>query len=309
MRRNGRLLILLGVTLALAAIALAAFAFAGGGDGDRDANTSGTPAATRSTVVRAKRDIPAHTVLKAEDVEEVQVPSDQITPDSVQSTGEVIGFAYSVELTAQQRLLRSNLERPGLANKLADGKRAIALPVDLNNLLGGLLRDDDVVDIVYTIPVELTRVLPTEPLEIPDNLELRDVAITLPPYGESPGATYPYPGEEGSRFLISDVPDGDPQAKLILQSIRVIRIVSADAATSGGSQVSSNDGSYIILEVDPQQAELIAFMKSYGTFQIVLRNGDDSAAATTTGINLGEMVEQFAFPYPKTVRVPGPGAQ
>ena len=160
MRRNGRLLIVLGVTLALAAVALAVFALTGGDDDDDPPSNTGTTQPDQIVVVRAKQDIPAHTILKAEDVEEVEVSSDQVTPDSVQSAGEVIGFSYSIDLTAEQRLLRSNLEQPGLANELSAGTRAIAIQVDQYNLLGGLLRDDDHVDIVYTISVDLLRILP-----------------------------------------------------------------------------------------------------------------------------------------------------
>jgi Flp pilus assembly protein CpaB len=310
MRRNGRLLVILGVTLALAAVALAVFALTGGDKKD-DTTTSDTTTTTPKdiVVVQAKRDIPAHTILKTEDVEEVKVSSDQVTPDSVQSVGEVVGFAYSVDLVQGQRLLRSAMEQPGLANELTAGNRAISLAVDKNNLLGGLLHDDDHVDVVYTISVALTRVLPTEPLELPEELTLRDIATTLPPYGESPGATYPYPGEEGSRFTISDVPDGDPQAKLVLQNVRVIRVVSGEATGTGGSQASSSDGSYVVLEVNSQQAEMLTFMENYGTFQLVLRGPDDADTTSTSGINLERMVTDYGFPYPKTVRVPGPGAQ
>lgn len=309
MRRNGRLLIVLGVTLALAAGALAVFALTGGDDDEEPPTSGDTPQPSEIVIVRAKRDVPAHTILKADDVEEIEVSSDQVTPDSVQSAGEVIGFSYSIDLVAEQRLLRSNLEQPGLANELAAGTRAIAIPVDQVNLLGGLLRDDDRVDIVYTISVSLIRVLPTEPLELPEELTLRDIATTLPLYGESPGATYPYPGEEGSRFLISDVPDGDPQAKLVLQNLRVIRVVSGDSTGTGGSQVSSGDGSYVVLEVNADQSELVTFMTNYGKIQLVLRGPDDTETATTNGTNLEQMVNENAYPYPKTVRVPGPGAQ
>lgn len=307
MRRNGRLLIVLGVTLALAAVALAVFALTGGEDDDAS-TTPGVSQPDKIVVVRARRDIPAHTVLKADDVEEIQVPANQATPDSVQSVGEVIGFAYSVDLVEEQRLLRSNLEQPGLANELAPGTRAIAIPVDQNNMLGGLLRDDDRVDIVYTISVELLRILPTEPLELPEDLFLRDIAITLPPYGESPGPTYPYPGEEGSRFVITDIPEGDPQAKLILQNVRVIRVVSGDATGSGGSQVSAG-GSLVVLEVDAEQSELLTFMANYGRVQLVLRGPEDTETVATNGTNLEQLVNEYGFPYPKTVRVPGPGAQ
>lgn len=309
MRRNGRLLIILGVTLAVAAVGLAVFALTGGDDKSNDTGSSGTPAPSKVFIVRAKREIPAHTILKADDVEEVQVSANEVSPDAVQSTGEVIGFSYSIDLTTEQRLLRSNLEQPGLANELAEGTRAVAIPVDQASLIGGLLRDDDHVDLIYTISVDLLRILPTEPIELPDELQLRDIATTLPPYGESPGATYPYPGEAGSRFTISDTADGDPQAKLVLQNLRVIRVVADTGASSGSSQVSSGEGGYVVLEVNAEQSELLTFMATYGRVQLALRSPDDASTAETPGINLERMVTQYGFPYPKSVRVPGPGAQ
>ena len=95
----------------------------------------------------------------------------------------------------------------------------------------------------------------------------------------------------------------------MLQNLRVIRVVTGSATGSGGSEASSGDGSYVVLEVDVAQAELVTFMANNGKIQFVLRGPDDSEVATTDGINLERMVNEYAFPYPKTVRVPGPGAQ
>jgi pilus assembly protein CpaB len=242
-------------------------------------------------------------LLKADDLEEVEVKEDTVAEDSVRSASEVIGFAYDTDLLKGQRIVRTSLEEQGLANELTEGKRAISVPVAKHNLLGGLLREDDHIDLIYDMRVELLRILPTEPLELPENMELKDANITLVPYGQQPGPTYPYPGEPGSRFAVVDPEEGDPLVKLILQDVRVIRIITPD------EEAGVNDADYIVLEVDPQQAEVINFMMNHGTFQVALRGTDDVQQVTTSGVNYQNLVTQYGFPIPSTIRLPGPGAQ
>jgi pilus assembly protein CpaB len=296
------MLIVVGVMLAVVAAGLAVFALSSGKKTEASKTTNEPQDVT---VVQAKSDITAHTLLEADDLEEVEVKADTVTDDTVRSASEVIGFAYDTDLLKGQRILRTNLEEQGLANEIADGKRAISVPVEKHNLLGGLLREDDHIDLIYDMRVSLTRVLPTEPIELPEDVELKDLAITLVPYGQEPGATYPYEGEPGSRFAISDPEEGDPLVKLILQDVRVVRIISSGAEAGGA--VTESD--YIVLEVDPQQAEVINFMMNHGSFQVALRNAEDVQQIATNGVNFQSLVMQFGFPIPSTVRLPGPGAQ
>jgi pilus assembly protein CpaB len=132
---------------------------------------------------------------------------------------------------------------------------------------------------------------------------------TLPPYGQDGGPTYPYPGEPGSRFLISDVDDGDPVSKVVMQDIRVLRVVNTDDAGGSATSSGTNGGDYIVLEVDPAQLELIGMMQSIGTYRLSLRNSSDTAQVTTDGMNVKDLVTKLGFPIPSTVRLPGPGAQ
>jgi pilus assembly protein CpaB len=307
MRRNGRMLIVAGVALALVAAVLAVVVLSGGSSNkDKTGSTTNNSSPKDVMVVQAKKDVTAHTLLSEDDLEEVKVDASTASPDSVHAIGEVIGFAYSSDLKKGQRLLQANLEEPGLANSLTAGKRAVSLPVDKNNLVGGLLRDDDHVDITFDIRIALTRVLPTEPVELAPDQDNLTLDSTLTPYGQPGGPSYPYPGEPGSRFLVSDVDDGDPVSKVVLQDIRVLRVVNADEAATGGG---ANAGDYIVLEVDPAQLELIGMMQTTGTYRLSLRNSGDAAQVTTDGMNFKDLVTKLGFPIPSTVRLPGPGAQ
>jgi Flp pilus assembly protein CpaB len=124
------------------------------------------------TIVRARNDVQAHTVLRQDDVEEIVVKDDTLTGNEVRSIGEVIGLAYRTDLVQNQRLMRDGLEVSGIAQELEPGMRAMSLPVDRNNLVAGLVRQDDRIDIIYKVNLSLLRVNPTRPLELPDRLEL-----------------------------------------------------------------------------------------------------------------------------------------
>ena len=260
-----------------------------------------------------------HTVLTEEDLAEETVQSDEVPPDAMRNMVEAVGFAYSVDLFSGQVLVESNRELPGLANRIDPGRRAYPLLVDGINLVAGQIRDEDHVDIVFTVRTQMLRVNPTYPLEIPDNFELRDVppesvqegsgrpgGASLPEYGTAPeGPTYPFPGEPGSRFWLTDTLDGDPVGKLVLQNVRVLRVISA----SLGEANPQLDGNFLILDLDPVESELVKFMVENGSFQVVLRSPDDEDLVETPGITMNLLVDNWGLVVPKTVRLPEAGAQ
>lgn len=307
MRRNGRLLIVLGVVLLLGALILAIVALTGGDD-------SGTPSADRQrpqdvTVVRARIDVPAHTVLRQDDVEEIVVKEDTLTGDEARSVGEVIGLAYRTDLVQNQRLMRDGLEVSGIAQELEPGMRAMSIAVDRNNLVAGLVRQDDRIDIIYKVNLSLLRVNPTRPLELPDRMELSDLPLELEGYDidEVPdGPIYPYPGDPGSRFAVTEADGGNPAVRFALQNIRILRVVQP---ASSGQSSGTQSGDYLVLEVNAEQAELLHLMQTVGTFQIVLRGSDDDAELVTPGLNMELLVLEYGLPVPRTITLPAPGAQ
>lgn len=315
MRRSGRLFVALGAGLAVVAVGLVLVVlFSGGGDDEADPNATESPDEAREiTVIVAARDIPAHTVLTEEDLAEETVQSDEVPADAMRNTVEAVGFAYSVDLFAGQVLVESNRELPGLANRIDPGRRAFPLLVDGTNLIAGQIRDDDHIDIVFNTRSTMLRVNPTFPLELPDNLELREVTgedgasgVVIPPYGSPPeGPTYPFPGEDGSRFWITDPVDGDPIGKMILQNVRVLRVITATLS----EEAPQVEGNYLILDLDPVEAELVQYLVEVGTFQLVLRSSGDEEIVQTPGVTMNILVDNWGMTVPKTVRLPEAGAQ
>jgi pilus assembly protein CpaB len=312
MRRSGRLLIVVGVVMGLAALLLAIFALSGGDDDDGGETTERPDTPQEITIVQATKNLDPHVKLTAEDLEEVVVnESDLLNPDDhPRRINEVIGFAYSEELVEGQQILRSRLEVSGIAEELEPGSRAISILVDRNNLVAGLIRQDDSIDIVYEINANLLRVSPSTPLEASDELALT-TDLVIPPFGESPDpAPYPYPGEPGSRFVITEANAGNPVAKTILQNIRVLRVITPSSSSTGtGGSQGQNDGSFLVLQVTPDQAELVHMMSTVGSYQVVLRGTEDEEIVTSMGVNMELLITEYELPVPKTVRLPEAGAQ
>jgi hypothetical protein len=172
-----------------------------------------------------------------------------------------------------------------------------------------LIRQDDHVAIVYKVRLNLLRVNPTRPIEVSDNLQLSDIPIELEGYDieEVPdGPVYPYPGDPGSRFAVTESDGGNPVVKVVLQDLRVLRVIQPSAGAQAGG---SNESDYLVLEITPEQAELLHLIQTVGTYQIMLRGTEDTASVDTSGINMETLVTEYGLPIPSTITLPGPGAQ
>ncbi len=153
MRSGGKGFIFAGVALGLVAILLVVMALAGGGE-----NNEADQAATEEemvTYVSVTRDIPAHTVFIASDLQEVEVPADEVPIGTVSNSVTAVGMAHRTALRLDQALMQDQLERPGLSNDVAVGMRAFSLPVDDRSSFAGLVATDDYIDVVFKARVNL----------------------------------------------------------------------------------------------------------------------------------------------------------
>ncbi len=308
MRRSGRLFIVLGIALALIAVLLAVVALTGDDSDDTTSGSGSNEPEQTVMIVVAAREIAAHERITDADITEEQVNVSSVPAGAATSKLEVIGMAYADDLTEGQALMRARLESAGLSQRIPEGMRAYALPVDPLNLVGGLIREDDRLDIIFSTRIDLTRVNPSVPFEATDSMVIDSVqwpdldfeGLLMPSPDMDMGPTYPYPGEDGSRFLVSDLEAGDPVTKVILQNVRVIRTVLATDPDGTGN----TSGGMLVLEVTPDQAEALRFMMLNGSYQVVLRGSEDLDTTTTNGITYTSMVDELGLPVPKTVRLP-----
>lgn len=316
MRSGGKGFIVAGVALGLVAVVLVVLALAGGSRGEEQ-----IPAQQMGSYVVAAMDIPAHTILTPTDVSTVEVAAEDVPAGAVTNIGAVIGMAYQTPLSAEQVLMTAQLEQPGLSNDVADGMRAIALPVDEDSSLYGLVANDDHVDIVFKARVDLVRLLPGTIAEAPvqEPGEALDQEIVN---ADDDAPSYPATGDEGSRVFVRDgIGDEgqlEPVAKILLQDIRILRVVRpgqsflpdgqpvAETVVEEAATTDDVRQGALILEVTAQQAEAITFMQdAKHTYQVVVRGRDDHESVSTSGITFEILAddEEYALPLPRAVTV------
>ena len=316
MKKGGsKLFIFAGVALALVAVVLGIASFSGGGKtGAQNA------ASTKVTVVEALKDVPAHTVITATDVVEKQVASTDATTGLVSSAGSVIGQSYAVPLVAGQRLQTAMVEVPGLANVIKPGLRAMSLPITSVSALGGLVQDDDYVDIIFHARINLERIVNSTLGNLPEDGDFKaDKPTALDP---SAPVLYPAAGDAGSVFQVrdgtGDAGQLEPVAKIVLQDLHVLRVLGPGESFNKDGSVSApivdaTSGSQdaklgqLIIEVTPQQAELVTFIQdAKQQYQVIVRAKNDHSQVSTTGITYEILVDSatWALPYPKSVTSP-----
>ena len=304
MRKNGRIFIILGVGLACLAVALAFLMFQNAGQ-----SKAVERAPVMAKIVVANKDVAAHQKLQEADLTEQTIDKDLLTGGEVLSKSEVIGRAPRSGLIKGQRLRLEELEVAGLSNDIAPGKRAVAIPADRLALVGGLLSDSDHIDLIFSTRVNLSLVLPTRPIEIetataPD----ANIVVTLPASAPGEPSAYALPGEPGSRFKIRGTGGGgDPVSKVLMQNIKVLRVVGATPPTQGQQQQQATAQSdMLLLELTNEQAEVMKFILDNGaSYSFTIRSKDDQDIASTSGITFDMLVTNYQLPTPKSVRLPG----
>jgi pilus assembly protein CpaB len=348
MRKGGRVFILLGVILALAAAVLAIFAFR---ETEDDTEVE-DPAERLVEVVEAAQDISVNHVITEDDITIVEVEEGTVSPGTARSSGQVIGLAASGDVVSGQRVLMANLVTPGLSHIVNDGMRAVAIPIDRVNALGGMIRAEDHIDLIYSQTFELEdfyaslremldemdQTQPPPPAEGEEGEEGEQQeeqpeapAMQIPGLPEGM-EELPLPFAPGSLVTVTTMDGTEPVTKLILQNIRVLRVVAGDITIDDEGRVvaaqdvpandddESDDGGttppvadvdrlpsadLLIIEVGPSEAELLKFMLDYdGLFQIALRGPDDAEIIETPGTTYRHMIEDWGLPLPQPAVVP-----
>ncbi len=349
MRKGGRIFILLGVILALAAAVLAIFAFR---DTDDDVEVE-EPAVRMVEVIEADQDIPVNHVITEDDITVVEVEEGTVSPGTAQTSGQVLGLAASGDIVSGQRVLMGNLITPGLSHIVDDGMRAVAVPIDRINALGGMIRAEDHIDLIYSQSLELEDFYAAlremmddlqqeQPVPAPEEGEEGEEGEEQPeaPELQIPGfpedmEELPLPFAPGSLVTVTTMDGTEPVTKLILQNIRVLRVVAGDIAIDDQGRIvaaedappadenddeeTATDSSspedldgdrlpsadLLIVELEPAEAELLKFILDYdGVFQIALRNPDDGETVETPGTTFRHLIEDWGMPMPRPAEVP-----
>jgi hypothetical protein len=153
-----------------------------------------------------------------------------------------------------------------------------------------------------------------------DGLLSGNSTVTLKPV-DSDLPLYPNVGQASAPFTIADDigPEQalEPVAKIMLQDLRVLRVVAPGQSFTQQGQIidgaiidPSAQGTgeqipgYLILEVSNQQAELLTFMvDERSEYQILVRGNDDRELVATSGITFEILASDadYALPLPQPV--------
>lgn len=275
--RSNRLFIVGGVVCAVIAfIGIAVFL------GSQGSGTSAQQAATRNVLV-ARQDIGVGQAVTPEMVEVHEVSADAAAGTPLGDPSLLGNRPAVFAVSAGQQVTEETFGRVGnaqvdIAGQLRPGEKAISFQVDRVTGLDFLIQQGDVIDIVVSVEVQVTRVDEETGEEAPNAVgEQRTVKTVIQArrvlYVSDTGTFAPENGEEGE-----------------------------DQATV------PSDTMIIVIAGTDQDAEILKFagrdINENGGITVTLRSPGDEAVEETTGITLDRLITEYGVPVPNVVILP-----
>ena len=263
MRRRGLLLMIFGVLAAGVAGVLVYYLSTS--TGAQAAPPPPTPQATATpipvqSVLLAARDIPARTVITAQDVVTREFPVGLAPADAIREPGEVLSQTATTPVFAGEVLLkRQFIEANGLngaSTIIPAGKVLVAFPAtDMLNATGAVQAGDHV-DILISLPVSGTTAL---------------------------NADAPAQEAGGRKSLVTQA---------TMQNVEVYS-TGVWSPSGGNDQASLKVITFI---VDRQEALILKYIKdSGGSIDLVVRSAADEQPGSTDPVSLDYLVDLYHF--------------
>jgi len=300
--RGGRFLLILGAGLAVLAFAVV-YLLTSKGLPQANAGTPeqavATPPPTKVIAV-VNQDVPAYTVLDATNVGTMEVDASTAVSPTTDTPSLVFGKMVTQAMSKGQPIMTNQLTTSGFSNVLDKGHKAYTLPIPERNTFGGMITENDYVDVLWTHMYKVSQFI-------------------AGPDGKP---------QEKDQDL--------PTTKTLLQNIRVMRVISLRATTAPQNNSGQNGNSdatgsvnkpapasastytadagvtaVLILDVNDQQAEVLKFANENGTVDLALRSSKETKGADgkdvagdhdpdhTTGITDKVLVEQYGLLLPE----------
>ena len=218
-------------------------------------------------VLVANKDISRGAAITAENTEISIIPEQYRQPQAV-SADRAIGMVAVVPISKGEQVSLNKLAQPrqlgGLAEGTPVGKRAITIAVDNISSVGGLVKPGDYVDVMALVPV---------PVQAPDGKQVNQMAV-MP----------------------------------LFQNVLVLAVgqdIGAITSASGKKEAEKRGESspLITLALQPQDANLIAFVQEQGRLRLTLRSPADSQMQATQPASWDTL---FRYLMPPKQEVPEP---
>jgi pilus assembly protein CpaB len=257
LRRSDRTIMIAAVVLALIAAALVFIAIS-----SSSGSSSKAPEAVAGTinVVTAAQDIPARTTLTANMLQITPLSASSVLTGTFSAPDSLIGLTTRYPVILGEQLTGSKVgdavadHDKSLSLVVAPGYRAISVPVQEANIVGGMLLPGDTVDIIAIFSAQDTGE-PTAQMMV-QNVEVLAVA------------------QKAEEAL--PVPLGSPSVASTTGSL---------GQAPDDAKAQPNAGT-VTVSVTPDQALLLALTAQDSTLWMALRARGDTATVTLPGVNL-----------------------
>jgi len=220
-------------------------------------------------VLVANKDIPRGAAITADNMETNIVPEQYRQPQAVASADRAVGMVAVVPISKGEQISLNKLAQPrqlgGLAEGTPVGKRATTIAVDNIASVGGLVKPGDYVDVMALVPV---------PVATTEGKQVNQMAV-MPLF----------------------------QNVLVLAVGQDIGSIGSAAAVKKEAENRSANPPLITLALDPQDANLIAFVQEQGKLRLTLRSPADSQMQATQPASWDTL---FKYLMPAQKEVPEP---
>jgi pilus assembly protein CpaB len=273
-RRSNRPLIFVGVLLAVLAF-FGVFLLSSGGVGSPAGSPTAHPAVA---VVIAKADIALGSVISADMLDAANKDATLVAADVVTEPRKIVGLRIRQAVLQGQVLEASMFHAEGVASNeellrnLESGFRAMAVQVDQVTGVGTLIQPGDHVDVV---------------------LALEETDSKFPEVG---------PGCPPDAPLLLDQCLNSTSIKVLVQDSKVLGTILPPTP-----EKQAAISMIVLLQLRPQEVELVRFAQLDGNLSLVLRATADAGTAPTdtTGITLSELVRAHIVLPPNLIQPSG----
>ena len=226
------------------------------------------------SMVVSSRDILQFETIRPTDIELIKVPSAMVPPGYIEDPADVIDAVAAVPITKGEHMLDNKIISKnvysGLDTQIAQGRRAISIPVNVKSALGDMLRPGNRVDLAAHFEYKTSGAAISEV-----KVFLQDLLVL------AAGRTIqPAPPKGVDQNLVSTVTE---QAKGMDS-----RPTVADVRETLNFAKTDPNFLTLTLEVTPQQAQTIVYVMTVFSDSIIcmLRHSDDRQLSRKTSTNL-----------------------
>jgi Flp pilus assembly protein CpaB len=305
LKRSNRLLFLIGIILAVVAF-VGVFLLSQGGGGDNGTGPRGTEI-PEVQVVTARQDIQTGTVIESNLLTTTKLPATSVPFDAISSPNEIVGLPARQTIVAGLPITLSMFGQQGtisnaeVLRNLDPGFRAMAVQVDQVTGVGTIIQPGDRVDVV---------------------IAFEDTDGKFPVVFEGAVTRETNPTQLIRHFEVADDQLNNSSVKVLVQDSKVLGTLlppppaeeNTDQATPAptadtGEVALTEQQQIVIVQLTPQQVELVRFAQLDGNLSLVLRaTADrDQPPVPTTGISLFELVQTWGVLTPQiTLQLPPP---